>query len=118
MKITESALRNLVRKEIVEMAQKSQEELSSIETTLTSDIDHNFLEAAKPLKEGQDVTSYFENDIPRPMKAVVVNTHGPGGGNPEVKFTFLNEDHAWEWASNNMDTTPEDFELMLNNQLH
>lgn len=116
MRITESSLRNLVRKEIVEMAPRISKRtmVHRKKTTLTSDIDYNFLEAAEPLQVGQDVTSYFENDIPRPVKAVVVNPHGPGGGNPEVKFTFFDEDHAWEWASNNMDMEYEDFELMLN----
>lgn len=115
MRITESVLRNLVRKEIVEMAPRISKRtmVRKKKTTLTADIDYNFLEAAEPLHVGQDVTSYFEDDAPCPVKAVVMNPHGPGG-NPEITFTFLDEDHAWEWASNNMDMEYDDFMLMLN----
>ena len=116
MKITESTLRKLVRKEIVEMAPRisGRTMVRKKKTTLTADIDYGFLEDAEPLHVGQDVTSYFEDDAPRPVKAVVMNPHGPGGGNPEITFTFLDEDHAWEWASNNLDVEYDDFMLMLN----
>ena len=44
----------------------------------------------------------FEDDIARPMKVVVLDVEGPGGGNPFVEFTFMDEDHSWEWYKENM----------------
>jgi hypothetical protein len=63
----------------------------------------------RELVAGEDVTSAFGRDIAHPIIAKVVNPCGPGGGNPIVRFTFQDEDHAWEWASTNMDMCPEDF---------
>lgn len=68
-------------------------------------------EAANALKDGQDVTEVFADDVSRPVKAVIIEATGPGGGNPYVEFTFIDEDHAWEWASMNLDMEPEDFEI-------
>ena len=68
-------------------------------------------EAAQELKDGQDVTEVFAEDIARPVKAVIIEAEGPGGGNPYVEFTFLDEDHSWEWASSNMDMEPDDYEV-------
>ena len=52
------------------------------------------------LHAGQDVTAAFEGEIGNPVKAVVLVPVGPGGGNPVIGFTFMDEDHAWEWFSN------------------
>jgi hypothetical protein len=68
-------------------------------------------EAAQELKDGQDVTEAFADDIARPVKAVIIEAEGPGGGNPYVEFTFTDEDHSWEWASSNMYMEPEDYDL-------
>ena len=61
--------------------------------------------------DGQDVTAVFAEDIARPVKAVIIEAEGPGGGNPYVEFTFQDEDHSWEWASSNMDMEPDDYEV-------
>jgi hypothetical protein len=66
--------------------------------------------AALALQDGQDVTAVFAGDIARPVKAVIIEAEGPGGGNPYVEFTFQDEDHSWEWASANMDMEPDDWE--------
>jgi len=66
---------------------------------------------AQNLVDGQDVTAAFAEDIARPVKAVIIEAEGPGGGNPYVEFTFQDADHAWEWASSNMDMEPDDFEV-------
>ncbi len=63
----------------------------------------------RELVAGEDVTPTFAEDIARPVSAKIVEPRGPGGGNPIVRFTFRDEDHAWEWASENMDMDPEDF---------
>jgi hypothetical protein len=68
-------------------------------------------DAARKLTDGQDVTEVFADDIARPVKAVIIETEGPGGGNPYVEFTFTDEDHSWEWASSNMDMEPDDYEV-------
>lgn len=68
-------------------------------------------EAADDLRAGQDVTEVFADDVARPVKAKILDPQGPGGGNPYVEFEFQDADHAWEWASENMDMCPEDFEL-------
>jgi hypothetical protein len=84
---------------------------------LRLDIGYDWLEemmgadAAANLKERQDITEAFADDIARPLKAIVIVVSGPGGGNPFVELTFQDGDHAWEWASSNMDMTPEDFEF-------
>ena len=67
--------------------------------------------AANALKDGQDVTEVFSDHIARPVKAVIIEAEGPGGGNPYVEFTFMDEDHSWEWASSNMDMEPDDYEM-------
>ena len=67
-------------------------------------------DVARELQDGQDVTDVFADDIARPVKAVIIQAEGPGGGNPYVEFTFLDEDHSWEWASSNMDMEPDDYE--------
>jgi hypothetical protein len=54
-----------------------------------------------PLHDGQDVTGLFETQIARPVGATVIQAVGPGGGNPYIKFTFVDDDHAWEWFSCN-----------------
>ena len=36
------------------------------------------------------------------MRVVVLEVEGPGGGNPFVELTFQDEDHSWEWYSENM----------------
>jgi hypothetical protein len=60
---------------------------------------------------GQDVTSILDNDV-RPVKAIVIDPCGPGGGMPVVEVTFLDEDHAWEWMdAEGMDV--DDMELHL-----
>ena len=67
-------------------------------------------DVARELQDGQDVTDVFADDIARPMKAVIIQAEGPGGGNPYVEFTFQDGDHSWEWASSNMDMEPDDYE--------
>jgi hypothetical protein len=67
-------------------------------------------DAARDLQDGQDVTAVFAGDIARPVKATIIEAEGPGGGNPYVEFTFMDEDHSWEWASSNMDMEPDDYE--------
>lgn len=67
-------------------------------------------EAARNIQDGQDVTEVFKEDIARPVKAVIIEAEGPGGGNPYVEFTFIDEDHSWEWASHVMDMEPDDYE--------
>jgi hypothetical protein len=59
-------------------------------------------EAAQELKDGQDVTEVFSEDIARPVKAVIIEAEGPGGGNPFVELAFMDEDHSWEWYKENM----------------
>lgn len=68
-------------------------------------------DAARDLQDGQDVTAVFKDDVAHPVKAVIIQVEGPGGGNPYVKFTFQDEDHSWEWASSNMDMEPDDYEV-------
>jgi len=67
--------------------------------------------AAREIQDGQDVTAVFADDIARPVKAVIIEAEGPGGGNPYVEFTFMDEDHSWEWASSNQDMEPDDYEV-------
>jgi hypothetical protein len=60
---------------------------------------------------GLDVTSHLENDV-RPVKAVVVDPCGPGGGMPVVEVTFVDEEHAWEWMNaEGMDVDDMDWHL-------
>ena len=66
---------------------------------------------ARKIQDGQDVTEIFADDIARPVKAVIIEAEGPGGGNPYVEFNFIDEDHSWEWASSNMDMEPDDYEV-------
>lgn len=54
------------------------------------------------LKDGDDITSAFEGDIARPVKVIVLEVEGPGGGNPFVELHFMDEDHSWEWYKENM----------------
>ena len=58
--------------------------------------------AFEALTDGADITAAFEDDIARPVKVVVLEVEGPGGGNPFVELTFLDYDHSWEWYSENM----------------
>ena len=67
---------------------------------LTLDIDYDMFKEAD-LVLGRDVTDYFDEDWTPPVKAIIVNPKGPGGGNPIVKFTFQDSDHSWEWFSHN-----------------
>ena len=68
-------------------------------------------DAARELKDGQDVTAVFADDIARPVKAVVIDAEGPGGGNPYVELTFMDEDHSWEWFKENMGTGDIDTDI-------
>jgi hypothetical protein len=68
-------------------------------------------EAARELTDGQDVTKVFADDIARPVKAVVIDAEGPGGGNPYVELTFMDEDHSWEWFKENMSTGDGDADI-------
>ena len=54
------------------------------------------------LKDGAEITAAFSDDIARPVKVVVLEVEGPGGGNPFVELTFMDEDHSWEWYKENM----------------
>jgi hypothetical protein len=54
------------------------------------------------LKDGDDITSAFEGDIACPVKVIVLEVEGPGGGNPFVELHFMDEDHSWEWYKENM----------------
>jgi hypothetical protein len=74
--------------------------LETIMDFLTLDIDYDMFKEAD-LVLGRDVTGYFDEDWTPPVKAVIVNPKGPGGGNPIVKFTFQDSDHSWEWFSHN-----------------
>jgi hypothetical protein len=65
------------------------------------------------LKDGDDVTQVFKDDLTRPLRAVILEKEGPGGGNPHVQFTFMNEDHAWEWYSEDYGGDVEEFELSM-----
>ena len=65
------------------------------------------------LKDGDDVTSVFADDLTRPVGAVILEKVGPGGGNPFVELTFLNEDHAWDWFSQDYGGEVEEFELAM-----
>ena len=58
--------------------------------------------AFEALTDGADITAAFADDIARPVKVVVLEVEGPGGGNPFVELTFQDEDHSWEWYSENM----------------
>ena len=75
---------------------------------LRMDIGWNWLEekmgwnAFEALTDGADITAAFEDDSARPLKVVVLDVEGPGGGNPFVEFTFMDEDHSWEWYKENM----------------
>jgi len=66
---------------------------------------------ARKIQDGQDVTEVFSEDIARPVKAVIIEAEGLEDGNPYVEFTFMDEDHSWEWASSNMDMEPDDYEV-------
>lgn len=69
------------------------------------------------LSADQEVTRFFSDDIPPPVKATVVDAHGPGGGNPIIRLEFADQDHAWEWFSGcYMQDDPmvaEEFEMHL-----
>jgi len=67
---------------------------------LTLDINYDMFNEAD-LVLGHDVTDCFAEDLARPIKAVIVNPEGPGGGNPIVRFSFQDCDHSWEWFSQN-----------------
>ena len=70
-------------------------------------------DAFEALKNGDDVTYVFIDDFARPMKAVILEKVGPGGGNPYVEMTFGDEDHAWEWFSESYGGEPDEFSLHL-----
>ena len=65
------------------------------------------------LKDGDDVTNVFEDDIAHPVNAKLIQVQGPGGGNPYVEMSFLDEDHAWEWFSESYGGEPDEFSLHL-----
>ena len=90
MRITESQLRRIVKKLVNEQAQKGGP------VNLLLDVDSEYF-GGGPLAVGTDVTLAFDDDIGKPTKAVVVNPSGPGGGNPEILFSFPSEDAARDW---------------------
>lgn len=109
VRLNESQLRTVIRRIV-----KEQSEFGG-QVKLRSDIDSEFL-GGGPFKKGQDVTSFFADDIAQPVKAIILNPFGPGGGNPEVLLTFMDEDHAWEWWNTNLfdgDGDPQEFEMAL-----
>jgi len=75
---------------------------------LRMDIAYDWLEekmgkgVLETIQDGADITVAFEGDIARPVAAVVLEKFGPGGGNPFVELHFMDEDHSWEWYSENM----------------
>lgn len=77
---------------------------------IRTDISHDWIEEKaavygldiKRIRSGSDITALFADDIARPMKAIVVEFKGPGGGNPFVELTFMDGDHSWEWFMGNM----------------
>jgi len=75
---------------------------------LRMDIGYDWLEEKigksvfETLTDGADITSAFADDIARPVKVIVLEVEGPGGGNPFVELHFMDEDHSWEWYSENM----------------
>lgn len=76
------------------------------------DISIKFFEGG--ISMGQDVTKKFWcRGVTRPVQAVIVDPLGSSDGNPIVEFTFRDEDHAWEWASNELEVEPEEFERQL-----
>lgn len=62
----------------------------------------NFGMDIKRGRDGAEITAAFSDDIARPVKVIVLEFEGPGGGNPYVELTFQDEDHSWEWYSENM----------------
>jgi len=79
---------------------EEEEEEETIMDFLTLDINYDMFKETD-LVLGRDVTDYFAEDWTPPVKAVIVNPKGPGGGNPIVKFTFQDSDHSCEWFSHN-----------------
>lgn len=65
------------------------------------------------LKDGDDITAVFKDDLARPVKAKVIEKFGPGGGNPFVELKFLDEDHAWGWFGEDYGGEYEEFTLAL-----
>jgi hypothetical protein len=64
-------------------------------------------EEASALRDGQDVTAVFADDISAPVKAVIIEVKGPGGI-PCVEFSFDDTAHYHEWVSSNLGFNPED----------
>ncbi len=58
------------------------------------------------ISDGEDITSnpLFSpgGDLFLPPGATVkvIKAEGSGGGNPEVEYTFVNDDDSWEWYLN------------------
>lgn len=75
---------------------------------LRMDIAYDWLEekmgkgVLETIQDGADITDAFEGDIARPVKVIVLEVEGPGGGNPFVELHFMDEDHSWEWYKENM----------------
>lgn len=75
---------------------------------LRMDIAYDWLEekmgkgVLETIQDGADITVAFEDDIARPVKVIVLEVEGPGGGNPFVELHFMDEDHSWEWYKENM----------------
>jgi hypothetical protein len=75
---------------------------------LRMDIAYDWLEekmgkgVLETIKDGADITDAFVGDIARPVKVIVLEVEGPGGGNPFVELHFMDEDHSWEWYTENM----------------
>ena len=75
---------------------------------LRMDIAYDWLEekmgkgVLETIQDGADITVAFEGDIARPVKVIVLEVEGPGGGNPFVELHFMDEDHSWEWYKENM----------------
>lgn len=63
------------------------------------------------IRSGSDITSLFQDDIAHPVKAAVVEFKGPGGGDPFVELTFMDEDHSWEWFIGNMSQGDADIDV-------
>ena len=70
-------------------------------------------DAFNGLKNGDDVTHVFKDDFARPMKAIVIQKVGPGGGNPYIEMTFGDDDHAWDWYFKCYGGEPDEFIVHL-----
>ncbi len=50
------------------------------------------------IKDGDDVTHHFKDDIFPPAAARVLAASGPAGGNPFIEFSWENDSEALAWA--------------------